>query len=120
TTLARRTRQLEQLTEMLLTAQEEERRRIARELHDDAGQALTAARISLDLGGHTEESALVGRALEHVRSLSELLRPHALDDLGLASALRAMVDAFSRHTRIEVSLETSDEAWDPELSLVIY
>jgi signal transduction histidine kinase len=120
-TLAQRTQQLEQLTQLLLRAQEEERRRIARELHDEAGQALTAAKISLDLAGRGDESALVGRALEQVRDLSELLRPRALDDLGLASALRALVEDFGARTRIDVSLETSDEApWPSDVALVIY
>lgn len=120
-TLAQRTQQLEQLTQLLLRAQEEERRRIARELHDEAGQALTAAKISLDLAGHAEESGMVGRALEQVRDLSELLRPRALDDLGLASALRALVDDFGRRTQIEVSLETSDEdPWPSDVALVVY
>jgi len=120
-TLAQRTAQLEQLTQLLLRAQEEERRRIARELHDEAGQALTAAKISLDLGGHADESALVGHALEQVRDLSELLRPRALDDLGLSSALRALVDDFSRRTRIEVALEDRDESpWPPDVALVVY
>jgi signal transduction histidine kinase len=119
--LAQRTQQLEQLTQLLLRAQEEERRRIARELHDEAGQALTAAKISLDLAGQTEESALVGRALEQVRDLSELLRPQALDDLGLATALRALVDDFGARTRIDVSLETSDDdPWPPDVALVVY
>jgi signal transduction histidine kinase len=119
--LAQRTQQLEQLTQLLLRAQEEERRRIARELHDEAGQALTAAKISLDLAGHAEESDLVARALEQVRDLSELLRPRALDDLGLVSALRALVDDFARRTQIDVSLETSDEdPWPPEVALVVY
>jgi len=120
-TLAQRTQQLEQLTQLLLRAQEEERRRIARELHDEAGQALTAAKISLDLAGRSDESALVGRALEQVRDLSELLRPRALDDLGLASALRALVDDFRQRTQIDVSLETSDEdPWPPDVALVVY
>ncbi len=120
-TLEQRTLQLEQLTQLLLRAQEEERRRIARELHDEAGQALTAAKISLDLAGAKEESALVGRALEQVRDLSELLRPRALDDLGLASALRALVNDFRARTRIDVQLQTSDEdPWPPEVALVVY
>lgn len=119
--LAQRTQQLEQLTQLLLRAQEEERRRIARELHDEAGQALTAAKISLDLAGRTEESALVGHALEQVRDLSELLRPRALDDLGLASALRALVEDFGGRTRIDVSLVTSDEdPWPQDVALVVY
>ena len=119
--LEQRTQQLEQLTQLLLRAQEEERRRIARELHDEAGQALTAAKISLDLAGRADESALVGRAIEQVRDLSELLRPRALDDLGLSSALRALVDDFARRTRIEVALEASDDGpWPQEVALVIY
>jgi signal transduction histidine kinase len=120
-TLAQRSEQLEQLTQLLLRAQEEERRRIARELHDEAGQALTAAKIQLDLEGRSEASALVARALEQVRDLSELLRPRALDDLGLSSALRALVADFGRHTRIDVGLETSDEEpWPPDVALVVY
>ena len=56
-----------------------------------------------------------------MRDLSELLRPRALDDLGLASALRALVDDFGRRTRVEVSLETSDEdPWTPDIALVVY
>lgn len=120
-TIEQRTQQLEQLTQLLLRAQEEERRRIARELHDEAGQALTAAKISLDLAGCTEESAMVGRALEQIRDVSELLRPQMLDDLGLATALRALVDDFARRTRVEVSLETSDDdPWPPDVALAIY
>ncbi len=119
--LAQRTQQLEQLTQLLLRAQEEERRRIARELHDEAGQALTAAKISLDLAGHAEESALVARALEQVRDLSELLRPQALDDLGLVTALQALVDDFGRRTRIDVQLQAPEgDAWPADVALVVY
>jgi signal transduction histidine kinase len=99
-----RSRELEQLTRLLVRAQEEERRRIARELHDEAGQVLTAVKIELDLDGRTEASALVARALSQVRNLSNLLRPTELD-LGLAPALRALADDFSRRSRIRVALE---------------
>src|SRR5215470_8821010 len=88
--LEARTTQLEQLTRLLLRAQEDERRRIARELHDEAGQALTAVKIELDLDGRRDASALVGKALAQVRDLGNLLRPTALDDLGLVPALRAL------------------------------
>ena len=119
--LEQRTNQLEQLSSLLLRAQEEERRRIARELHDDAGQLLTALKIQLDLEGRTEPSARVAEVLNRIRNLSELLRPRALDDLGLAVALRAHVEDFSRRTRIQVALELDEAAgWPPEVALTLY
>jgi signal transduction histidine kinase len=102
--LEHRSHQLEQLTRLLLRAQEEERRRIARELHDEAGQVLTAVKIELDLDGRAEAGAMVGRALAQVRDLSNLLRPTELD-LGLAPALHALADDFSGRTRIHISLD---------------
>ncbi len=101
--LEARSNQLEQLTRLLLRAQEEERRRIARELHDEAGQALTAVKIELDLDGRKEMGEMVGRALAQVRDLSNLLRPSVLD-LGLSPALKALTDDFARRTRIEAAL----------------
>ena len=85
--LAARSAELEQLTRLMLRVQEDERRRIARELHDEAGQVLTAVKIELELDGRHEAGALVGRALNQVRDLSNLLRPSALDDLGLAARI---------------------------------
>ena len=73
--LAARSSELEQLTRLMLRVQEDERRRIARELHDEAGQVLTAVKIELELGGRHEAGAMVGRALAQVRDLSNLLRP---------------------------------------------
>jgi signal transduction histidine kinase len=106
--LEARTQQLEELTRQLLRAQEDERRRIARELHDEAGQVLTAVKIELDLDGRREASAMVGRALDQVRDISNLLRPAALDDLGLVPALRGLVEDFARRTRVETRLEGVD------------
>ena len=102
--LETRNHQLEQLTALLLRAQEEERRRIARELHDEAGQILTAVKIELDLDGRREAGEMVGRALVQVRDLSNLLRPAALD-LGLAPALESLVEDFERRTRIDTALQ---------------
>jgi len=120
--LATRSTQLEQLTRLLLRAQEDERRRIARELHDEAGQVLTAVKIELDLDGRKEASEMVGRALAQVRDLSNLLRPSVLDDLGLLPALRALVEDFSRRTHIDVALDTSaaPRAVTREQEVVIY
>jgi signal transduction histidine kinase len=120
--LATRTVQLEQLTRLLLRAQEDERRRIARELHDEAGQVLTAVKIELDLEGRREAGALVGRALAQVRDLSNLLRPSVLDDLGLVAALHALANDFSTRTRIEtdVVLDGATRRLPPDIEVVIY
>ena len=120
--LTARTAQLEQLTRLLLRAQEDERRRIARELHDEAGQVLSAVKIELDLEGRTGASQMVSRALAQVRDLSNLLRPSVLDDLGLVPALRGLVDDFSKRTRIDVSLQAAEglHGFTPEQEVVIY
>jgi signal transduction histidine kinase len=120
--LAARSAELEQLTRLMLRVQEDERRRIARELHDEAGQVLTAVKIELELDGRTEAGALVGRALNQVRDLSNLLRPAALDDLGLLDSLRALVDDFSARTRIQVALDLdgASRRLPPDVEVVIY
>ncbi len=119
--LASRTAELEQLTRLLLRAQEDERRRIARELHDEAGQVLTAVKIELDLDGHQEAGARVGRALAQVRDLGNLLRPSALDDLGLVPALRALADDVSQRSRLRVDLDLNyANPIAPETEVVIY
>ena len=121
TALAQRSTQLEQLSMLLLRAQEEERRRIARELHDQAGQTLTALKIELDLEGRSEASARVADVLAQIRNVSELLRPRALDDLGLVPALRALAEDFSRRTQIPVAIEADDpQGWAPETALTLY
>ena len=120
--LEMRTAQLEELTRMLLRAQEDERRRIARELHDEAGQILTAVKIELDLDGRKEASEMVGRALHQVRNLSNLLRPTALDDLGLLPALRSLVDEFGQRTRLAIELEGAETlpSLASDVQVVIY
>ncbi|MBL8144109.1 MAG: sensor histidine kinase [Acidobacteria bacterium] len=120
--LVARTSQLEQLTRLLLRAQEDERRRIARELHDEAGQVLTAVKIELDLDGRQAAGEMVGRALAQVRDLSNLLRPSVLDDLGLLAALHALADDFAARTRIAVRLDLDGAAqrFAPEIEVVVY
>lgn len=120
--LAVRTSELEQLTRLLLRAQEDERRRIARELHDEAGQVLTAVKIELDLDGHRDAGEKVGRALAQVRDLSNLLRPSALDDLGLSAALRALAADVSERSRIRVDLDidTGGVTFPPDIEVVLY
>lgn len=120
--LAARTDELEHLSRLLIRVQEDERRRIARELHDEAGQVLTAVKIELELDGRLEAGALVGRALAQVRDVSNLLRPAALDDLGLVAALRALVDDFALRTRIDVALDLDGVTRpdDPEVEVAVY
>ncbi len=94
---------LQTLSRRLIEAQETERRHIARELHDEIGQALTAVKINLQaiqrlpdpstLTAYLQESIeIVERALQQVRNLSLDLRPSLLDDLGLIAALRWYID----------------------------
>ena len=111
--LERLNRELEQsrerlraLSRRLLEVQEEERGRLARDLHDDIGQALTALKIQLESLPRSAEAPLPGRidecidttrhTIERVRQLSLSLRPSQLDDLGLVAALRSHVDRQAR------------------------
>ena len=120
--LATRTAELEQLTRLMLRVQEDERRRLARDLHDEAGQVLSAVKIELELDGRAEAGALVGRALAQVRDLSNLLRPSALDDLGLVPALQALSTDVAEHARIDVTLQAGDlgGALAPDVEVATY
>jgi len=96
----------------VLAGQEEERRRIARELHDEVGQALTAvllglkrvaARAPADLAAELEEVQETARtSLEEIRRIARHLRPGVLEDLGLVSALTALTTSFSEASGISV------------------
>ena len=115
-----------------LAAQERERRRIARELHDEVGQALTAVVLQLDRMDRGPERAVgdgvaearesVRASLEEVRGIARRLRPEALDDLGLRSALAALADDIARRTglRVERRIARVLSPLEPEEELVIY
>jgi PAS domain S-box-containing protein len=113
---------LQMFSRQLIEAQEDERRRIARELHDQIGQVLTAVKMSLytvqqvcssaDTRSYVKDNIeAVDEALRLVRDLSIDLRPPVLDDLGLATALRWYVDRYTRRTglNVEVKIELPDE-----------
>ena len=112
----RRSRErLEALSQRLLKVQENERRLIARELHDQIGQALTAVKLNLESlrSGRQakafpldESVAIVEQLMEAVRSMSLELRPSALDDLGLAAALRWYADRQGRRAGFSVRVRT--------------
>jgi two-component system sensor histidine kinase UhpB len=105
-----------------LAAQEGERRRIARELHDDVGQALTAAMLRLDRADVEVAKEGLRAALEDVRDIARRLRPEALDDLGLRNALRALVALVARDAGLDISphIEASLPELSPEQELVVY
>jgi len=109
-----RTAALRRLSVKLLTVQDEERRRIARELHDSLGQDLTAAKISLDMlasecdeaSDHLREAQiLVNRCIADTRTLSHLLHPPLLDEAGFTSAAKWYVEGFGRRSGIAARLE---------------
>jgi signal transduction histidine kinase len=109
------------LTARLLQLQDEERRRIARELHDSAGQSLTALALNLsNLGTEIErltKSAktvsdsvvLVNDMSRDIRTISYLLHPPLLDEAGLASALRWYIRGFTERSGIKVDLELPED-----------
>ena len=116
---------------LVLRAQEEERRRVARDLHDEVNQALTAILLRLEaLGQDTPERAaevaelkrLASQAMDELLSLARQLRPTALDDHGLVPAIEAQVRAFGERTGIEARLSTAGDPaqLDEERQTVIY
>ena len=116
----------------VIEAQESERRRLALELHDETGQALTS--ILLGLKGirasrspedaeraEADVRALVVQALQDVRALAVELRPAALDDFGLVPALERLAETFSERSGIETMVEASlDRRLPPEIETTLY
>ena len=118
--LHRKTRQLEALNAKMTLLQEEERRRIARDLHDSVGQLLAAIsmnhsavalesdRLSARAAQCLQENAgMVEEVSKQIRTISYLLHPPLLDEAGLEPALRCFVDGFAKRSNIAVSLQIS-------------
>lgn len=110
---------LKQLTQRVFDAQEEERGRVARELHDGISQILVGIKYALDIARRRFEKGddraaeslkkgidTLSTAITEVRRISRDLRPGVLDDLGLGPALKALADDFTLHTNIEIEFET--------------
>jgi two-component system NarL family sensor kinase len=110
---------LKRLTQRVFDAQEEERSRVARELHDGISQILVGVRYALDAAkrrlamGDARAGENLDRGIEHlsgaiqeVRRISRDLRPGVLDDLGVGPAIKALAEDFGERTGIEVEFET--------------
>jgi two-component system sensor histidine kinase UhpB len=133
---------LQKLSEQVLAAQEDERKRIARELHDETAQALTTLLIRLkilerarsvdEMHGQIDElRQLTADTLEAVRKLAVELRPATLDDLGLVAALEAITEGYRARTAVRVDFTAdgfrerererdSDGRLPPQVELVLY
>jgi signal transduction histidine kinase len=106
---------IRRLTARLLTLQDQERRRIAREIHDSLGQYLAALKITLDMMASpactrkaellSECGGLVQRCISETRTISHLLHPPLLDEAGFASAASWFVNGFSQRSGIPVTLD---------------
>jgi PAS domain S-box-containing protein len=128
-------KQLRVLSSQLLTAQETERKRISRELHDELGQSLTVMKLRLNfieknLSKHQAELKqeceygvrYIDQVIENIRRLSRDLSPTILDDFGLSAALRWLINNFAKNYTIKVTLEMVDidSLLPPDSHVVIY
>jgi signal transduction histidine kinase len=112
---------LDELTARLMKLQDEERRRIARELHDSVGQTLAALSMNLStIGGDlarlvktasavTDSAALVADMTADIRTISYLLHPPLLEEAGLCSALRWYIEGFAERSGIKVDLHVPED-----------
>ena len=126
--------ELKRLSNSLMNAQDEERRRIARELHDGLGQDLTAAKMMLGALNQpqqtpeareramAEANTMMDEAIKQVRTISHLLHPPLLDEMGLMSALRWYTEGFQKRSGIETVLEIPREfpRLGPEVETAIF
>jgi signal transduction histidine kinase len=112
--------QMRHLSVRLMTTQDEERRRIARELHDSAGQTLAAIKMTMGSFRYAgtqpagiprlmgELTTLVDQVLQEIRTASYLLHPPLLDEAGIASAIRWFVEGFAKRSGIEVNCNIAE------------
>jgi len=129
-------RELRRLSNSLIAAQDNERRRIARELHDGLGQELTAAKMVVDGILRSDEAAdsekklavadasvMIDRALQQVRSISHLLHPPLLDEVGLISAIRWFLEGFTKRSGIKTTVDVQPKEFprfQPEFETAVF
>ncbi|HEY2461694.1 MAG TPA: response regulator [Candidatus Acidoferrum sp.] len=140
--LHRKTRQLEllnlelrRLSNSLIAAQDDERRRIARDLHDGLGQELSGAKMMVDgmlrkdqsiewrEKAAVEASTLIGHALQQVRSISHLLHPPLLDEVGLHSAIQWYLQGLTSRSGLKTEIQVDPEEFPrlgPEVETAIF
>ncbi len=123
---------MRQLARQVVRAQEEERQRVARELHDETGQILTGLKLSLETGQRLPPEGMkasllgalsqVSDLMQRVRSLSLDLRPAVLDDLGLLPTLLWHIGLYSARTSVQVNLEQAglERRFAPEIETAVY
>jgi two-component system, NarL family, sensor kinase len=128
-------KQQEELTVRIQQTQDEERRRIARDLHDSVGQLLAA--LSMNIARVTDEShklspdvaklvtenaSLVNQITNEIRTISHLLHPPLLDEVGLPSALRWYADGFAQRSKIQTTLDMPEklDRLSPETEIAVF
>lgn len=101
--------ELHRLSGQLVRIQDEERRRIARELHDDLGQVMTALKINLDSApefpSRSDAVNLAQDALTKIRNLSYLMHPPLLDESGLLAAMHVFLEGFKKRSKLRISFD---------------
>jgi len=115
--ILQRTAEVQTLSQRLLKVQDEERRKLSRDLHDSTGQTLTALKISVSFLEErckqdpstmllaSEVAALADQAIQEIRTMSYLLHPPLLDEVGFACAAEWYVEGFAKRTGVNVKLD---------------
>lgn len=132
--ISERTAELQALSQRLLRVQDDERRKIARDLHDSTGQTLAALKISITMLGDEcknlpavlpivrDVSQLADQALEEIRTMSYLLHPPLLDEVGFSSAAAWYIEGFAKRSGINVKADfaTSPERLPKRMEIVLF
>ncbi|MBK7319875.1 MAG: response regulator [Anaerolineales bacterium] len=129
TELSKKHEQLRQLSRQILEAQENERRHIAVELHDEIGQLVTGLKLILERKPEdmstviTEARAVTAELFQHLREMSLNLRPTTLDDFGLSAALDGLLKRFTKQTMITVNHNINpldDQRFDKMIETTVF
>jgi len=126
-----RTRELQHLSRQMVRQHEDERRRLALELHDETAQLLSTVKMALGMERRHADPGqasrldhvltLVDRGIRSIRGVVNQLRPPLLDDLGLVTAVRAVVADFSERGAIKATFESPDDLrLDPEAEFAVF